>query len=224
MARVNIGDRFDKLEVIERANDILSESGLTKYKAWKCKCDCGEEVSVKQNYLTKEHPYKHSCGKCPQEENDNYTPPNMTPEEKRNWDALYEYVRSNIMGYEKGMALSSYIVTRLKGLTTGNFRVNKHIKKNADYSFETVLNTFKFCSPEILRALRSGGFKDEQHKINYIFKIVESNINNVYMREKNIVKAKEEAKTMTVDSMSYTGAEYQRKTEETTNKLLDELW
>lgn len=205
MARVNIGDRFDKLKVIERVEDVPStirwrdengkihkKEGKTKYKAWLCKCDCGEDVVVKQNDLIKKKAYLHSCGKCPKEENPDYIPSGMTEEEKAEWDALYEYVRTNIMKYDKNQSLPQDIVTRLKGLLTGNYKANRHIKKNANYSYTTILNTFKFCSPNIQRALRNGNFKDEQHKFNYVCKIVENNINDVYLRMKNAEQTKKD--------------------------------
>ena len=100
---------------------------------------------------------------------------------------------------------------------------NGNIESTANYSYETILNTFKFCSQEIHKALKTKSWTSEQHKFNYILKIVEGNINNVYMRMKNVEKAKEEAKNTTVDTANHTGAEYQKKTKEMTNKLLNDL-
>lgn len=236
--KVKIGDRFDKLEVIERAEDVYSkvkkrdkegnvyyEQGTTKYKTWLCRCDCGKEVVVKQNNLTKEKAYLRSCGHCPQTENPNHTPPNMTKEEKKEWDALYEYVRTNIMGYDKNQSLPRDVVARLKGLLTGNYKANRHIKKNADYSYATILNTFKFCSPDIQKALRNNSFRDEQHKFNYITKIVERNINTVYLRMKKAEQTKKEVErddmARVLDYVNTFKAE-----EDTPNKsnLYEDLW
>lgn len=235
-SKVKVGDRFDKLEVLERAEDVVSKvkkrdkegnvyhvDGKTKSIAWKCRCDCGKTVTKKQSYLIKEHAYLRSCGKCEQIENPNYKMPKMTKKEQNDWDALYEYVRTNIMRYDKEQSLSNYTVARLKGLATGNFMANKNTKKNANYSFELILNTFKFCSPEIYKALRSGSFKNEQHKINYIFKIVENNINDVYVRSENIKKAKEKMETIEVNVATHTGAAYKPKERKTKDKFLD-LW
>lgn len=148
----------------------------------------------------------------------------MTEKEKQDWENLYMYVKSNIMGYDENQALSSAMVLRLKGLLTNKFMENKNIESTANYSYETILNTFKFCSPDIQKALRTNRFVDEQHKFNYILKIVEKNINNVYMRMKNVEKAKEEAKNTSIDATNHIGAEYQRKTKEVNNKLLNDLW
>lgn len=147
----------------------------------------------------------------------------MTEKEKQDWENLYYYVK-NLMGYDNNQALSNTMVLRLKGLLTNKFIENGNITSTANYSYEVILNTFKFCSSDIQKALRTNKFNDEMHKFNFVLKIVERNINNVYMRMKNIEKAKEEAKNTTIDTIDYIGAEYQRKTKETANKLLKDLW
>lgn len=148
----------------------------------------------------------------------------MTAQEKADWEALYYYVKDDILGYDENQSLPSNMVLRLKGLLANKFMENKSIKSTANYSYEVILNTFKFCSPEIHKALRTKSWTSEQHKFNYILKIVEGNINNVYLRMKNVERAKEEAENMVLDTANHTGAEYQRKTKEVTNRLLDELW
>lgn len=148
----------------------------------------------------------------------------MTEKDKQDWDLLYTYVKSNVMGYDENQALPSTMVLRLKGLLSGKFIENNNVEDKANYSYETILNTFKFCSPTILKALRSNSWTNEMHKFNYVLKIVEKNINDVYIRMKNVEKAKEEVRNTTLDTINHVGAEYQRKTKETTNKLLDDLW
>lgn len=135
----------------------------------------------------------------------------MSEEEKIAWENLYYYVKSNIMGYDENQALSSTMVLRLKGLLTNKFIENNNIESTANYSYETILNTFKFCSPDIQRILRTNRFADEMHKFNYILKIVEKNINTVYMKIKNTQKAKEDAKSLTVEIPTHIGAEFKPK-------------
>ena len=147
----------------------------------------------------------------------------MTEKEKQDWEALYFYVKK-LLGYDENQALSSTMVLRLKGLLTNKFIENNNITSTANYSYETILNTFKFCSPDIYKALRTNNFKDEMHRFNFILKIVERNINTVYLRMKNVEKTKEEAKNTTIDTANHKGAEYQRKTKEVNNKLLNDLW
>lgn len=145
----------------------------------------------------------------------------MTAEEKAAWEALYYYVK-NLLGYDENQALSSTMVLRLKGLLTNKFIENNNIKDGANYSYEVILNTFKYCLPEIQRALRTGNFKDEQHRFNYILKIVEKNINTVYVRMKHFQKAKEEAKNITIETPTHTGAEFKPK-EKKKDRFTD-LW
>lgn len=147
----------------------------------------------------------------------------MTKKEKQDWENLYYYVK-NLLGYDENQALSSTMVLRLKGLLTNKFIENNAIESTANYSYEVILNTFKFCSPTINKALRANSWTNEMHRFNYILKIVESNINNVYLRMKNVQKTKEEAKNTTIDIANHTGADYQRKTKEVNNKLLNDLW
>lgn len=146
----------------------------------------------------------------------------LTEKEIADWDALYMYVKNNIMKYDENQSLPSYMVLRLKGLLVNKYMENNSIQDSANYSYETILYTFKFCSPAIQEGLRVNRFKDEQHKFNYILKIVESNINNIYLRMKNVEKAKEEAKRTTVEAPTYTGAEFKPK--EKKNDKFSDLW
>ncbi len=147
----------------------------------------------------------------------------MSEKDIRDWDALYQYVKQ-ILGYDENQSLSTQMVLRLKGLLTNKFMENNNTKDSANYSYETILNTFKYCSPTITKALRTNRFSNEQHRFNFVLKIVEQNINDVYLRMKNVEKAKENAKNINVETINYTSAEYQKKTIETNNKLLNDLW
>ena len=69
----------------------------------------------------------------------------MTEKEKQDWKNLYYHVK-NIMGYDENQALSSTMVLRLKGLLTNKFIENNNIESTANYSYETILNTFKYSS------------------------------------------------------------------------------
>ena len=146
----------------------------------------------------------------------------MTEEEKIAWENLYNYVKFNVMGYDEGQALSNAMVLRLKGLLTNKFMENNNIQSTANYSYETILNTFKYSSLDIQRALRTNNFKDEMHRFNYLLKIVEKNINTVYVRMRNAEKAKEEAKNTAIEATAHTGAEF--KPREKKNDKFKDLW
>ena len=145
----------------------------------------------------------------------------MSEKEKQDWESLYFYVK-NLLGYDENQSLSSTMVLRLKGLLTNKFMANNNIQDGANYSYEVILNTFKYCSVDIQRALKTNNFKDEMHRFNYLLKIVEKNINTVYVKMKNAEKAKEEAKNTTVEAPVHTGAEFKPK-EKVTDKFSD-LW
>lgn len=146
----------------------------------------------------------------------------MSEKDKKNWESLYNYVKK-VMGYDNDQALSKNMVLRLKGLTTNKFMENKKIEDTANYSYEVILNTFKYCSPDIQRALNNVNFVDEQHKFNLILKIVERNINTVYMKMKNIERAKEEIESVDMtETVEYVNT-FKSKDKKKNNRL-DELW
>ena len=148
----------------------------------------------------------------------------MTEEEKLAWDNLYQYVRKNIMGYDENQALSNTMSLRLKGLLTNKFIENNNIESTANYSYETILNTFKFCSPTILNALRTNNFNDEMHKFNFVLKIVERNINDVYKRMMSVKKTKEEIKEVDMTIANYSGVEYKSREKEKVKDKFKDLW
>lgn len=117
----------------------------------------------------------------------------MTDKEKKDFETLYQYVKK-ILGYGDDMALSKFMVLRLKGLSEGKFHANKKVKATASYDYNTIYLTFVYCKADIQRALQTKTFQSEQNKFNYIMAIVENNINDVVMRLKNAKKSKEVAK------------------------------
>ncbi len=233
--KVKIGDRFGKLVVLEQiempimktikdefGNSKKVPSGRTKV-GWRCQCDCGEEAKIPQDTLLKETSVIRSCGKCPPEKNENFVSKSMSYEEQQEWDELYEYVRTNIMGYSKDQSLSKQMVARLQGLMKGKYMVNNKTVNNANYSFKTILNTYKFCSVDIRKALGYKTFDSEWIKFSYIAKIVENNINTVYVRERRAEQAREEIKKIEINTPVHTGVEYKPREKKTKNKFKD-LW
>ena len=134
----------------------------------------------------------------------------MTQQEIKEFDELYEYVHTKILGYDKNQSLSNTMVLRLKGLSTNKFIENKNVKSTA--------------SNDIQRNIFGKHFIDENHKFNYILKIVESNLNTVYVRMKANEQSKEKSETLDFGVITHNGASYQRKTKDTTNHRLDDLW
>ncbi len=233
-SKVKVGDKIGKLTVVEKVNIPIKtkkedkdgnihekSTGKTKL-GWFCKCDCGETIVLSEITLLTKRSSLRSCDKCPPEKDPDYVSKKMTYEENQDWEELYEYVKRNVLGYDEGQSLPEYMTVRLLGLSRGKHVANNKSVNNANYSYKTILNTFKFCYSDIQKALRTNNFKDEQHKFLYIAKIVENNINNVYLRMKNAEKAKEEAKNITVEIPNHVGAEFKPK-ERKKDKFKD-LW
>lgn len=122
----------------------------------------------------------------------------MTKEEIKDWEELYQFVKTKVMNYDEKQALSKNMVLRLKGLLNDKFMANNNVKKKADYSFKVVLNTFKACMPEIQRAVDIKSFKNEMQKFNYILAIVNGKINDVYIRMKKVEKYNKEVENIDV--------------------------
>ena len=113
------GQKFGKLTVVSRAEDIPSSTGKTKSIAWLCRCDCGNELVIKENTLRKQIIFLRSCG-CSREINPDYQEKHMSKEDTYYWFELYDYVNDHIMHYDKNK-LSNHMINRLKGLHTGKY-------------------------------------------------------------------------------------------------------
>lgn len=145
----------------------------------------------------------------------------MSKKEKEDFNKLYEYVKK-IMGYDEKQALSKQMVLRLRGLSTNKYMENKNIPDTARYSYEEILLTFKYCFFDIQRGLANKTFRDERHKFNYILKIVESNLNTVYIRLKEKEKANKQITEETYLHNNET-ADYVSKSGNASSNF-EELW
>lgn len=143
--------------------------------------------------------------------------------ENEEWVELYEYVKNDILKYEKHMKLPTWFILRLKGLRNGKFVANKNTKPLGDYTFKIILMTFKINKFEIIRAISNNSkFKDERHRINYLMAIVESRINDTYMRLNKLKKSEENGENVKIN-ISEDKAEYKKKTKEVKNNRLKGL-
>ena len=152
----------------------------------------------------------------------------MTDIEKQDFETLYKYVKK-ILGYDEDMALSKFMVLRLKGLSEGKFHANKKIKSTANYDYKTIYLTFVYCKADIQKALQTKKFQNEQNKFNYIMAIIENNINDVVIKLKNAKKNEQKLKntevvdyTIKVDKKSK--PQNKKENTDTFNSLTDNLW
>lgn len=145
--------------------------------------------------------------------------------EHRDWCALYDYVKNEIMQYDKDMKLPKFMVLRLRGLHNGNFMANKNHKPQANYGYDVILLTFKACKYDILKYTSQNIFKDEQHKFNYIMVIIENNINDIVLRLKHRENQKNKIKNIDIDNIRRKNiAKYKKKSKKVNNKRLNDLW
>ena len=142
------GEKFGMLTVVRKAD----KDG--RYIAWYCDCECGTTDFIVRGSDLKKKLVK-SCGckdikdinleekrKAKSKAKKNVK--HMSEQEKLDWDELYQYVRTNIMGYDQNQALSNSMALRLKGLLTNKFMENNNVENTANYSYNVILNTFKF--------------------------------------------------------------------------------
>lgn len=148
----------------------------------------------------------------------------MTAVEKIQWDNLYQYVRSEILMYDKSQIIPPNLVLRLKGLRYGKYIENKAQEDRADYSYEIILYAFQISKPAIMNAMQSKTFESEMQKFNYICKIVESNINDVYIRLNKTKTSIEKTESVDTGVFEYEGGSYIQKTTEIKNPKLEDLW
>ena len=214
------GEKFGKLTVIELAEDHITESG-NHVKQWLCKCSCGNEAVIRGSYLRMGK--VKSCG-C----DGGWV--RMTQEEQKYLDDIYKYVKKDVMGYDDNQSLSKdmkknirNMVLRVKGIMKNKYIANNSVENTANYSYKVLYNTFKYCSMDIQNALRSVSFKDENHKLNYVLRIVENNLNNVYMRMKKMERSKEEAEKYDISEIVNYTATFRPK-ETKVNDRLKHLW
>lgn len=148
----------------------------------------------------------------------------MTKQEKEEWETLYEYVHTNVLGYDRNQSLTRSQVLRLKGLRTNKFIENNNIKDTANYSFKVILYAFQSCNPAIQDALRRVNFKDESHKFNYILKIVEPQLNEIYVRMKKRDRVKSEVEQEVSCAVEVKAAEFKPKPKKKMNDKFADLW
>lgn len=149
----------------------------------------------------------------------------MSEKEKKDWIALCDYIKLDLLGYSRDMKTPKYLVLRLKGLAEGNFITNKKISPTAHYTYEEILIASKLCSSKIKNYFidNSAKINDEKHKINLILMFIESEINDVVIRLKNKKTTEQEIEKFTLDSFAANQAEYKTETINSKDRF-DELW
>lgn len=137
------------------------------------------------------------------------------------WIELCEYVKKEILEYDDNMKFPQYLALKLQGIKRGEHIANKNHTANANYDDYTILCTFKLCKKKIVTYLHENEkkIKDENHKINLIMKMIEPEINDVYLRIQRAEKTKSKVEQQPFDNQSNENAEYVKKTKEVNDKM-----
>lgn len=136
------------------------------------------------------------------------------------WNRLYSYIKE-LYGYDNNQELSKYTIDKIKSISKGVY-LNNNKSGIVCYNYDVIFNTFLYKSNEIKYALSHNEFNDEKHKTNYIFKIIEPALNDVYIRMK---KADKEMESLNIDSyyVSYEN-NFHPRNKKKYNKKYDDMW
>jgi hypothetical protein len=160
---------------------------MRQITCYQCKEKLPKEDAIQYIHKTENHEYKrYFHGSCLELFK-------QIIDEKKKWDELYEYVRSEIFRYDKKQSLSKHCVSRLQGLRCGNYGVKSNTKvflSENGYPYEIILLTFKLKKTDIVRAISDRSkFQSEQQQIDYMIAIIQNNINDIYLRVKEKEKS-----------------------------------
>ena len=129
------------------------------------------------------------------------------------FDTIYE-----ILGYNEKQVLPNDVTRKIDTL------IGVLNSKFLYYRYDIILTTFKLYKSQIKQCIGRKDFKNEIGKINYIFVVIQNNINDVYLRIQKANKAKEKTENVNTLNIEHSGAEYKPKTKEVKNKRINDLW
>lgn len=141
--------------------------------------------------------------------------------DNKDWIELCEYVKKEILEYDDNMMFPKYLALKLQGIKKGQHIANNNIEEQAHYDDKTILCTFKLCKKKIVTYLHQNEKKiqDEKHKINLILKMIEPEINDVYLRLQEAEKVRARVENGSFDNQTNNGADYVKKTKEVNEKM-----
>lgn len=135
--------------------------------------------------------------------------------ENSDWDKVYKYFQKDILGLSDGAQLSPHATERLLGLRVGRYKPNASNTRvlKSGYSFATILYTMKYSKRSIDRALNTVEFKDDQHRVDYLMKIIQNNINFIQTRMDKLAEQEKRAEKLKKEEATeeQRGVQYKRK-------------
>lgn len=128
---------------------------------------------------------------------------------KENWDEMCEYVKKEILGYDDNMKFPKMLALKLRGMKKGQYIANNNIIKDANYSNQCLMLTFKMNKMYLKSVLNNNkNIKDESHRINLMLKIIGDKLNDTYLRLKQIEQTANVVENIDTGIFSSDSAEY----------------
>lgn len=138
---------------------------------------------------------------------------------------LFDYVKTNIMGYDENQCLTKNMTLRLEGLRKGQTYANNKHESFANYSYEVLYNTFVYCkNHELDWILKNKKFDNDMHKFNYIMIVIGNNINMIYNKTKKKVEEEKRLEKIEVIDLPNYENKYVAKEQHNVSKELEALW
>lgn len=106
-------------------------------------------------------------------------------EEQGWWDALYTYVKNDILETDPKLNLNRYTIFRLRGMAQGCFIGKNRDEYDLTYGYRVVLAAFHKMAPLIKYGFQTKTFNDLQHKVNWMMSVVEPHLNEVFLEEES---------------------------------------
>ncbi len=108
-----------------------------------------------------------------------------TDEEQRWFDALYMYVKNEVLELDPKLNLNQYTVLRLRGMAQGCFVGKDRETQDLTYGYRVVLAAFCQMAPLIKYGFQTKTFNNMQHKVNWMMSVVEPHLNEIYINEES---------------------------------------
>ena len=161
----------------------------------KCKCKyCNEEIEKQSKHTLITYTDKGKEKKTNVHITclDDYNELMAYKHKELDWfDKLYEYIKG-VLNYHTEQQLPKSLITRLQDLRNGTMMVRgkgRVNKSKEGYEYPIILDTFLSCGDSIRWAFENKTFTNENNKINYMMAIIDSNINDSYVRFKSKLDA-----------------------------------
>jgi hypothetical protein len=130
----------------------------------------------------------------------------LLSEENKEWDAVYQYFRKEILGLDESKPLDQHTIKRLLGLRLGQYYPSGNNTRilQRGYEFSTILITLKVIKSKVIPYMATANFANGKHKTDSIMRFITGEINDVYKRLENQKKSNDKLeKDVVVETFDY---------------------